>query len=419
MSGSVTQARSNCGANCGAEMARAKNKLTAIQIRKAGPGVYQDGGGLSLKKTEDGGKWNFRYSFGGRRRDMGLGSMADVSLSNARKARDRWAAQIAEGIDPISERERLRREELTQLEKSDPCLEDIAKIVLERKKAKLRGGGDRGRWMSPLATHIFPKIGKRRISAIHQKDIYDAVRPIWRQKHPTAEKCIQRLRIIFHDARLMGHEVDPFTIDAARHMLGEHRHETKHIAATPWRDMPALYAKLEGRGATRLALRFQILTVARDEGIIGARFSEIDEGVWTISADRMKGHEGSVTDFRVPLSDEAQRIVETCRRYATDDYLFPSNRKGRHITNAALLKGLNDLGEAGRPHGFRTSFRTWVQETEPATYDVAETALAHTIGNKVERSYARSDLLDPRRILMQKWADHVSGVTAKVVKLRS
>lgn len=120
-------------------------------------------------------------------------------------------------------------------------------------------------------------------------------------------------------------------------------------------------------------------------------------------------------DFRVPLSDEARAVVELCRSMRVSDYLFPRPCTGRGLTDVALTKVLNQLGEAGRIHGFRTSFRTWVQDTNAAGFDVAETALGHVMGSKVERAYARSDLLDQRHILMQKWADFVMKADATCV----
>ena len=401
----------------GLDVGRAKNKLTAVMIRKAEPGVYQDGAGLSLKKTESGGKWTFRYSFGGKRRDMGLGSLTEVSLSDARQARDRWQKLIHEGTDPISERERLKGVELASQIEHEPTLSEVTAEAFNARKGGLRDAGTRGRWMSPLAKHVLPKLGNRPIASLHQSDIQKALTHLWRQKPPTAKKAILRLGIVFRHARLMGLDVDPFTVEAAKHMLGKVQHQTHSIQATPWQDVPSVFLRLEGSGSTRAALRFLILTVARGMSVRGARFDEIEDDVWTIPAERMKGREGHAHDFRVPLSTGALQIIEECRSIQTGPYLFPSYRKG-FISDTALAKGLNELREPGRPHGFRTSFRTWVQETNAATYDVAETALAHIVGNKVERSYARSDLLDQRRVLMQKWADHVTQEPAQVVRLR-
>lgn len=403
-------------------MARAKNKLTAMEVKTAAPGKLQDGGGLILDKGESGGKWIFRYSIAGRRRDMGLGTYPSVGLAAARAERDKWAAVLHGGIDPISERERRIEAEKAELTRDDPTLTRLVEMVFEAKKATLRGEGTRGRWMSPLEKHVLPKLGTRIASKIHQTDIRDALAPIWRTKHETAQKAISRLGITFQRGRLAGYSVDPFTVEAAKHLLGEVHHEPTPIEATPWQDIPALFQRLgENPTTAHLCLQFIMLTVVRGDAARGARLDEIEGAVWTVPAQRVKGTIKQAADFRVPITDAARDVIERCAPGAVDGLLFPAKKHNGQfgaISANALEKALNVLGEAGRPHGFRTSFRTWVQDTQAATFDVAETALGHTIGGKVERSYARSDLLDQRRVLMTKWAAFVTGETAKVVRLR-
>lgn len=391
------------------------NRLTAIKITKAAPGRLQDGGGLILEKTATGGKWSWRYRFAGADREMGLGTFPTVSLAEARRARDKWALVLAGGVDPISERKRQIAAEKAAMDKEDPTLEEVAALAFDGIKATLKGEGERGRWYSPLRLHVMPKIGKRRLSSLHQTDIADCLRPIWRKKHPTAEKAIQRLGIVFKWARLAGYDCDTFTVDAARHILGEVQHTPQGIEATPWRDLPALFKRLDSGSSSHQALRMTILTCARTDSVRGMRFSEIDGAVWTVPAERMKSSEA----FRYPLSQAAQTLVEECRATAVDDYLFPSYRRGKCLTETALLKALDVMGEAGRPHGFRSSFRMWVQDTRACDYDVAETVLAHKVGGRVERTYARSDLLDERAAVMQRWADFVTGEGAQVVQLRA
>lgn len=397
----------------GARMA----KLTNIGIKKATPGRMGDGGGLELERTEVGGKWIYRYSFAGKRRRMGLGTYPTVSLADARRERDRWANVLATGRDPISERRAGIDAARADLERDDPTLEDLAQMVLEAKKAGLRGEGKAGRWMSPLDRHVFAKIGRRPVSTIKSADIRDTLRPIWKTKHPTAEKAIQRLHIILRQGKLMGYECDPFTVEAARHMLGEVMHKPKPIAATPWQDIPDLYQKLDGQGPVAACLQMMILTLVRSAGCRGAEFGEFEGDLWTVPAVRMKGNEGRVSDFRAPLSGEALRILENQRAFG-GAFVFSAQRGGP-ITDTALTARLKAMGEAGRPHGFRTSFRTWVQDTDACAWEVAETVMAHSIGGRVERSYARSDLLDRRRVVMDAWARFVTGAgAADVLTLR-
>lgn len=344
-------------------------KLTNLAIRKSGPGRLGDGNGLELERTEAGGKWIWRYSFAGKRRRMGLGTYPIISLADARRERDRWAAVLATGADPIGERRAAIEAAQAEMDREDPTLTELAEMVLEAKSDGLRGGGTPGRWMSPLTTHVLPKIGRRRISTLKAADIREALRPIWRTKHPTAEKAIQRLHIIFRQGKLIGYDCDPFTVDSAKHMLGEVLHEQIPITATAWQDIPILYEKLDGRGPVAACLQVMILTLVRSAGCRGATFNEFDGDVWTVPASRMKGRKGKVSDFRVPLSPEALRVLEGQRAYG-GVYVFSALR-GQPVSDTALAKHLTELGEAGRPHGFRTSFRTWVQDTDATSWDAA------------------------------------------------
>lgn len=397
---------------------RALNRLVAKGLVSLPAGKHADGGNLWFIKRPDGGaQWVLRIDVLGRRREMGLGAFPEVTLREAREEAAKWRAIARSGVDPVSERERQRTDAAAALAKSDPTLEEYTRRVFEGIKAGLRGDGVRGRWLSPLEQHVFPKIGKRRLSSIHQTDIVETLRPIWQTKHPTAIKAIQRLGVVFTKAKLARLEADPFIVDAARDELGQVRHRTKGIAATPWQEIPALYRRLDADLYSHLALRWIILTAVRSESARGARFDEIDGDVWTVPAERMKAREGKAEPFRVPLSRPALELLERLREGNSSPFLFPSSKKsGQHLTDVALSKVLNGLEEAGRIHGFRTSFRTWCQDTG-APFDVAETALAHTVGGKVERSYARSDLLDQRRTLMAAWAGYVIGGSGNIVQL--
>jgi integrase len=392
-------------------------KLTTVSIKNAAPGNYQDGDGLIFQKTATAGKWTFRYSFAGRRRDMGLGVWPSVTLAEARRARDQWAAEIRAGRDPISTRNASKAEALAELDKSNPTFEEMAEVTFEARKARLRGDGERGRWFSPLRLHVIPKIGKRRMCDLHQADIKEALAPIWRTKFPTAKKAIERIRIVFETANLSGIDCDPQTVDRAQHMLGDVMHKPKHLEAMPWQDVPELYARL-GNTSAHLALRWIILTLVRGSSGRGAMFDEIDDAVWTVPADRMKAAEGKQTAFRVPLSLAALEVARLAGEMSPD-YLFQSKSGSSVISDVSLTENLRRLDTPATVHGFRTSFRMWTQDTQVCTYDVAETSLGHSVGGKVERAYARSDMLEQRRIVLQKWSEHVTGEVAKVVKIRA
>ncbi|PZX19837.1 phage integrase family protein [Palleronia aestuarii] len=385
-------------------------KLTAIAVKNAPAGKLFDGGGLALVKKGATGKWVFRYSHIGRRREMGLGPWPIVTLAAARKRRDEWAAVLADGRDPLSERDARRAAEKAAAARFDPKLSDAVTRTLGRIGHKLRDGGGRGRWTSPLDTHVLPRLGRRPISIIAASDLVDVLRPIWTNKPSVATKAINRLRIIFREMRAEGALCDPATADTAKDMLGPLIYVAKPTPATPWQEIPALFRALSEPNVSDDCLRWMILTVVRLNGCSGARLSEIDGTVWTVPQDRMKGGVDHVTDFRVPLSRPCLDMVQEAGRFPSD--LMFASSTGRAISSAALEKRLRTLGEDGRPHGFRTSFRTWVQDTNACDYEVSETIMAHKVDQKVQRSYARSDLLERRTPVMQAWADFVTGAAA-------
>lgn len=390
-----------------------KNKLTAVAIKKAGDGKLFDGGGLTLIKKGTSGKWVFRYSHLGKRREMGLGSWPELSLSEVRETRDKWASVLAAGEDPIHARDADRQRQAEERDRRDPTFAEMVDVIFEAKKGGLRGGGDRGRWRSPLDRHVIPKIGNMAMSKITQMDIRDALKPIWRTRYPTAEKAIQRTRIIFDESRYSGIACDPFVVDAAKRMLGEVNHEVQHIPATHWKDIPALWEKLNPDLAAGLCLRWMLLTLVRFSGCREAAVSEVTDSNWTVPKERVKGREGKIRDFVVPLSPPALEIVEAARE-AGHELLFPGTR-GRPVTSRGVEVYLDRVGETGRPHGFRTAFRTWVQDNDACSYEVAETILGHKIGSNVERSYARSDLLERRAPVMDAWAQYVTSGQQKAV----
>lgn len=196
-------------------------------------------------------------------------------------------------------------------------------------------------------------------------------------------------------------------------MLGAVNHKVQHIKATPWQDIPSLYAKLDPATSGGLCLRWMILTLVRSHGCRAACVSEVSGDVWTVPRDRIKGTVANASDFRVPLSAAALDIAGS----GVSDMLFPGRTGKAPISDRALELHLDRIEEVGRPHGFRTSFRTWVQDTDACGFDVAEAILGHSLGSKVVRSYARSDLLERRRPVMEAWARYVSNDARNVVRI--
>ncbi|RVH17012.1 tyrosine-type recombinase/integrase [Sinorhizobium meliloti] len=386
-------------------MGHGQNKLTAVAVKNARPGKYSDGNGLWLHKRNDGGsQWFLRVTIHGRRREMGLGSAAEVSLKEAREAAEQWRRVARSNIDPIKERERLRREAARNLH----LLEDVAKDAFESRKAELKGDGVAGRWFSPLEGHILPKLGKIPVSDIDQKDIRDTLAPIWHEKAETARKALNRLAICMRHAAALGFDVDLQATEKARALLGKQRHKATNIPALHWREVPAFYASLNEGTVTHLALRLLILTGVRSMPLRFIHEEQIEGDVWTIPAEAMKGKRDATSEFRVPLSKEALSIIEQARRHARDGFLFPSVKKGV-ISDATMSRLMERAEMVARPHGFRSSLRDWIAETTDTPHDIAETVLGHVVGGSVERAYRRTDFLEQRRRLMEIWAQHITS----------
>jgi integrase len=386
-------------------MAQPLNKLSASAVRSAPPGKHSDGGGLWLLKRVDGGaQWILRVTVHGRRREMGLGSALEVSLKEVRRDADIWRRAVREGKDPIKLREQQRREATRKIH----LLADIVADAFESRKAELKGDGVAGRWLSPLELHVLPKLGKVPVTELDQKDIRDTLLPIWHLKADTARKAMNRLSICMKHAAALGLDVDLQATEKARALLGRQRHKAENIPALNWSEVPAFYQSLDDGSVTHLALRLLILTGVRSGPLRHLRVEQIDGDVWTIPPEGMKGRKRATSEFRVPLSPEALTIIDEARRHSRDGYLFASIRKGV-LSDASMSSLMKRRGLTARPHGFRSSLRDWLAEATDTPYEVAETCLGHVVGGSVERAYRRTDYLEQRRVVMERWALHVSG----------
>ncbi|MEO1025534.1 MAG: integrase arm-type DNA-binding domain-containing protein [Pseudomonadota bacterium] len=387
----------------------ALHKLTALEVKSGPPGKFNDGGGLWLHRRADGGaQWFLRVTIHGRRREMGLGAVADVGLKEAREQSERWRAIVREGKDPIKERDRLLREAA----KADHTLRMVAEEAFEARKAELKNDGKSGRWFSPLELHVLPKLGRIPVEALDQRDIRDTLAPIWHSKGETAKKAINRLGYVIRYAAAMGLDVDLQATSKAKELLGKSRQPRVHIPAMDWRDVPTFYASLHDGSVTHLALRLLILTAARTQSVRFCHVDQIEQDVWIVPAERMKAGK----EFRIPLSKEAQKVIAEATELSRDGYLFPGTRKG--VISDATMSGLMKRREMDpRPHGFRTSFRTWCAEATDTPREIAEVALAHSAGGKVELSYRRTDYLEKRRLLMERWSQYITDGGEKVFEL--
>lgn len=289
---------------------RARNRLSPAFIRKAPHGKYCDGAGLWLVVRDDGGaQWMLRVTVHKRRREMGLGGYPEISLAAARDLADRWRAMAKLGRDPVKERQTEQR----TARREDISLAVLTADAFEARKAELKGDGAAGRWLSPLKLHVLPKLGKVPISDIDQRDIRDTLAPLWHTKADTARKALSRLSIVLRHAAALGLDVDLQATEKAKALLGKSRHVARNIPAMAWADVPGFYVSLEEPTPTHLALQLLILTGVRSYPLRTIRLDQIEGDVWTIPAEAMKGRKGATDAFRVPLSTEAQRVIDWAR----------------------------------------------------------------------------------------------------------
>jgi len=379
------------------------NKLTASKIKAAGSGKYGDGGGLWLhKRTKEAGKWVMIFTFNGKRHEKGLGGYPSVGLKEAREVAQKCRALIQLGQNPLTE---------TTAEKT-LSLAEVCEDCFEARKSGLKGEGKAGRWYSPLALHILPKLGTSNIAEISPRDIRDCLKPIWNQKPETARKAINRLGIVFRHASALGlvSSENRHTVEDARVALGPQKSQTKNIPAMDWRNVPAFYSTLDRTTTVGRALSLLILTSVRSNPLRNAQTTQISGDVWTIPGKLMKGRVDETKDFRVPLSSVALDVISKCSPNHQGS-LFPGARGQTVISDMAMSQAMRRAGLNERPHGFRSSFRSWAADNHSNrfSWEAVETALSHKVGNRIERSYQRSDLLDQRRDIMEAWAQFVTG----------
>ncbi len=426
-------------------MARRLEGLTAAGVRHAGPGVHGDGGGLYLRVKPDGrASWTLRYQIAGVRRDLGLGRARGpgaVSLADARGKAAEARRLVAEGRDPLAVREAdaaARREaEAARERQTRNSFRDVAAACITARGPEWRNAKHAAQWEATLATYAHPIIGDMAVDALGVPDVLRVLQPIWTTKPETAARMRGRIEAVLSYAAATGLRPSGFnpaswrgnldaTLPAAakvKRRVREASGRAEHHIALPWQQMPAFMRALAARdGAAALALRFAILTAARTGEVVGAEWREIDmdAAVWTVPAGRMKGER----EHRVPLSPAALEVLREVaeRTGGREGAVFQA--AGRPLSNMALLMALRRMnagrpGEPARwvdaegrpvtPHGFRSAFRDWAGECTTTPREIAEAALAHTVGNKVELAYRRGDALDKRRALMEAWADWCAG----------
>ena len=375
-----------------------RHALSALTAKNLDAGKHSDGEGLWLFKYEkSAGKWFIRLMINGKRREMGLGRWPDVSLAEAREHAANARRDVRFGKDPIEERKK-QRQRLERL-----SVADAVQGCFEARQAELKGGGIAGRWMSPLSLHVLPKIGKAAVEDLDQHIIKSVLEPIWHSKASTAEKALQRLSLTLKHAAALGLDVDLQATMKARALLGKQRHKVKHIPSMPYQEVPGFYGWLSNQPQMScLALRFLILTATRTSEVRMAVSDEVVDDVWIIPAERTK----TGVEHRVPLTEECLKIIKNAKQASSSKYLVPSPT-GKPMSDATMSRLMEREGYSYRPHGFRASFRTWVEEQTDTPFEVKETALGHKVDVGIVGAYQRSDRLDKRRKLMTSWLSFI------------
>ena len=376
-------------------------KLTATTVRTASrPGLHGDGATLYLAIAPGGSKsWIQRVTVHGRRRDIGLGGYPAVSLAKARHRAMANRVAIADGIDPLAEKRRA----------NTPTFRAAALATLEANRPRWRSAKTARAWMQSLEKHVFPAIGALPVERIGHDDVLCILKPLWSTRPQLARKLRQRIRTTLQWCQAHSHVATNVAGDAIDGALPAMPAVKAHYRALPWAEVGGALDTVRNvpgvSKSSRLCLEFLVLTASRSAEALGAAWDEIDfaEREWRIPAERMK----TGVAHAVPLANAALRTLEAARELGGERLVFPSPlRRGGRLGQSSLLYLLRHAGLAGRTtvHGFRTSFRSWAGECTDADHAVMELCLAHTVGNAVERAYARSDLMDKRRALMAAWA---------------
>jgi integrase len=400
--------------------------LTQRRIeRTRQPGRYRDRGGpvrgLLLQISGGGAKsWVLRYELAGREHMMGLGSVSEFSLKEARE-RARAARQLlADGIDPVGAKHKAQQA-AKLAEQRTLTFREAASRWFDQNESQWRSEKHRESFLGTLRKHVFPTIGDMDVAEVQLADVLRAIEPLWKTKVITADRVRSRIERVLDWAIVRGHRppgVNPAKWPGVLDQVLPPPRKVAPIAHHPamdYRALPAFMHELraEEKTVAARALEFLILTAARTGEVIGATWDEIDldDAVWIVPAERMKGNR----EHRVPLSPAAVELLRALPREKGDPHVFIGHRAGAGLSRMALPWVMDRLGQDDATiHGFRSSFRDWAGETTSFPADICEAAIAHVRGDHSVRAYARSDLLAKRRKLMEAWAKHCASTPAKV-----
>ena len=388
-----------------------KGKLTDASIRKAADGEHTDGRGLILRVANDGSRksWVLRLMVDGKTTVRGLGGYPAVNLAGARKAADATRTDLKAGREPTKAKAQPEPIRPVVITSARPTFRECAEKVIELRRPTWRSARHAKQWPETFAKYCYPSIGDTPVDQISSPDIVAILTPIWNVHSKTTNDLRQRIGIVFDWCIANGYRTDNPT-DAVRRAFPTNRRAVKkHHPSLPYAEVPAFMRMLRECGSdetNKLAFEFQILNAVRPGESRGATWAEIDldAAVWSIPAERMK----SGKPHKVPLSDAAVTVLRHAMRFGNGmGLVFPNQRTGKALTYNAFSGILerNDIDAV--PHGFRSSFRNWAMECTATPWAVCERALSHNLGGQEVEAYARADLLDARRVVMQQWADYI------------
>nr|WP_314095158.1 integrase arm-type DNA-binding domain-containing protein [uncultured Shinella sp.] len=385
----------------------ARNLLTVAEIKAAAKLKLRDGDGLWLHTSKSGNRnWVFIFVRHGRRREMGLGPFGSgtgqVSLSAARQKADEIRTILGRGGDPFSEMEERQRTVKPVL------FGALADEYICTMSPKWRGKQTLPAW-ERFAARYAKGLRKIPVADVDTDAIVRVLTPLWSSKPETATKTRERIKLVLDHAKARGLRSGDNPATWSGHLdqiLPTPKKLVRgHHAAMPYSELPAFMKCLRAlSGVAARALEFTILTGARSGETRGAPIAEFDlvKRVWTVPKERMK----EPREHRVPLVDRAVEIVEEMRGEAVNDLLFPGKKLKRPLSDAALANVLDEVGASRwTVHGFRSCLSTWAAEETMHQREVVEAALAHAVGDAVERAYRRGDALAKRRKLMDDWAE--------------
>jgi integrase len=383
--------------------------LTARRVQtETTPGSHGDGGGLYLQIAPGGSKsWVFRYQRSGRRRELGLGGVAAVSLAEARELATDARRMLARGRDPI-EAKRTERAKADIAAATAITFQQAAERYIQAHKAAWRSPKSLKAWEGTLTSFVYPVFGALPIDAVDVGLVLQVLEAVWSTKPETASRVRGRIEAVLDWAKARGYRQGDNPARWRGHLdsLLPKRSSVRrveHHVALPYAEIGAFLAELRQQEAiSARALEFAILLASRTGEAIGARWNEINlaDRLWTIPADRMKGGR----EHRVPLSAPALAVLDRMAKIRLGEFVFGSSEH-RPISNMAMLMLLRRMGRGDlTAHGFRSSFRDWAAERTGFPAEVAEMALAHAVGAKVAAAYRRGDLFQKRRQLAAAWA---------------